>query len=70
MAVVAKTTVEAFTLTREAYRNSVVESIKRQRASLEEFPIFPKMRPTTREALAPVGVDEFEGILPSNANTR
>ena len=35
--IVAKTQVEAFTLTRDAYRNSVVESIKRQRAAREEF---------------------------------
>jgi hypothetical protein len=50
--IVAKTAVEAFTLTRDAYRNSVVESIKRQRLAREEFlgkvPIFSKMRPNQR----------------------
>jgi hypothetical protein len=45
-----------FTLNRDAYRNSVVESIKRQRAAREEFiaqvKTFAKLRPNQRAKIA------------------
>ena len=69
--ITAKTTCTAFTLSREAYRNEVVESIKRQRRAWEQFlvevPLFSTFQPSQRgkiaDALTPIRYETGERII-------